>query len=324
MRALVTGASGFVGGHLCEHLVAAGDVVVGLSSTGAWPSELRQVGRTVRLERFHLVSGRELDLVDLLRRKQPEVIYHLAAQPNPSRSLETPRETWAMNLGGALNLLESVRHAALDISPRVILVGSGVCYGNPEPGQVPVREDCPLHPNNPYASSKAAADLLGVQYYLSYGIKTIIVRPFNHAGPRQAPTYVLPGLALQVAEAEAGLRSSIEVGNLDVVRDFTDVRDVVRGYRLLALHGEPGEIYNLGSGIGTKIADALDRLVALARCPVRIQVDPARVRPVDLPLLIADSTKLRNRTGWRPEFTIEQTLIDILDGFRGRRTPEPG
>ena len=151
-----------------------------------------------------------------------------------------------------------------------------------------------------------------------------MVRPFNHAGPRQSPTYVLPGLALQVAEVESGRRSVIEVGNLDVVSDFTDVRDVVRGYRLLALHGEPGEIYNLGSGRGTKIADALDHLVTLARCPVQVQVDPARIRPVDLPLLVADVTKLRAQTGWEPEYSIEQTLGDMLDGFRDQQKSVPG
>src|SRR5262249_13619955 len=148
------------------------------------------------------------------------------------------------------------------------LVSSGVCYGNPAPEQVPVREDCPLRPNNPYAASKAAADLLGIQHYLAHGTDVIIVRPFNHAGPRQSARYVLAGLALQVAEIESDKRECLEIGNLDVVRDFTDVRDVVRAYRLLAQHGQPGETYNLGSGRGVRIADALEQLRLLATKPI--------------------------------------------------------
>lgn len=316
MRALVTGASGFVGGHLCEHLVAQGDLVVGLSASGRWPRKLAHLDASVRLERGNLADVEESEFVDWLRRKQPEVIYHLAAQSNPSESLSDPRGTWALNLGGALNLLEAVRAAALEPAPRVILVSSGVCYGNPAPEHLPVTEDCPLRPMNPYAASKAAADLLGIQQVLAHGTDVVIVRPFNHAGPRQSPAYVLAGLALQVVEVEAGRKQAVDVGNLDVVRDFTDVRDVVYGYRLLATRGKAGEIYNLGSGRGTKLADALDHLRSLARTPVEVRVDPTRVRPVDQPLLVADATKLRAATGWAPRFAIEQTLADTLEHFR--------
>src|SRR3954465_9459625 len=316
MRALVTGISGFVGGHLCEHLTAEGDLVVGLSASGRWPSGLEHLGRSARIERCDLLEIDEADFAELLRRKQPEVIYHLAAQSNPQGSIADPRGTWALNLGGALNLLEAVKAAALEPRPRVVLVSSGVCYGNPPPEHLPVREDCPLRPNNPYSASKAAADLLGIQHFLSHGTDVVMVRPFNHAGPRQSPSYVLSALARQVAEVEAGHASRVEVGNLDVVRDFTDVRDVVRAYRLLAERGAPGEIYNLGSGRGTKIADALEQLRSLARAPVAVRVDPGRVRPVDLPLLIADASKLRAATGWEPRFSIEQTLADMLDGWR--------
>ncbi|WP_165234348.1 GDP-mannose 4,6-dehydratase [Aquisphaera insulae] len=320
MRALVTGASGFVGGHLCEHLVASGDQVVGLSAAGRWPAARGELSRSVRLEAIDLADVAEDVLADLIRRKRPEAIYHLAAQSNPSKSIDDPRGTWALNLGGTLNLLEAVKaataQAALDPKPRVVLVGSGVCYGNPDPDRIPVREDCPLRPNNPYAASKGAADLVGIQHALGHGADVVVVRPFNHAGPGQSPSYVLAALALQVAEVEAGKKARVEVGNLDVVRDFTDVRDVVRGYRLLALHGRAGEVYNLGSGRGTRIADAAGHLASLARIPVEIHVDPARVRPVDQPLLVADATRLREATGWQPEFTIEQTLADMLDHFR--------
>jgi GDP-4-dehydro-6-deoxy-D-mannose reductase len=314
MRALVTGISGFVGGHLAEHLVAEGDLVVGLCTSGRWPPELSALEKTVRIERFDLVEQGEADLADLIRRKQPDVIYHLAAQSNPQGSVADPRGTWALNLGGSLNLLEAVKFSGQN--PRVVLVGSGVCYGNPAPAFIPVSEDCPLRPNNPYAASKAAVDLLGIEHYLAHGTDVVIVRPFNHAGPRQLPRYVLAGLAFQVAEVECGRRSCVEVGNLEVIRDFTDVRDVVRAYRLLGHGGQSGEIYNLGSGEGTKLTDALEYLRSQSKVPVAIQVDAARIRSIDQPLLIANARKLRTAVGWQPHYSIEQTLADMLDFSR--------
>jgi GDP-4-dehydro-6-deoxy-D-mannose reductase len=225
-----------------------------------------------------------------------------------------PRGTWTLNLGGSLNLLEAVKSSGQ--KPRVILVGSGVCYGNPPSQFIPVNEDCPLRPNNPYAASKAAVDLLGIQHYLAHGTDVVMVRPFNHAGPRQSPRYVLASLALHVAEVERGYREYLEIGNLDVVRDFIDVRDVVRAYRCLASKGQAGEIYNLGSGQGTKIADALEYLRSQATSVIPVRVDAARIRPVDQPLLVADASKLRAAVGWKPRYTIEQTLADTLEFSR--------
>ncbi len=314
MRALVTGISGFVGGHLAEHLAEQGDLIVGLSSSGRWPSGQDGLGRLARIEKFDLASGDDAGLADIIARKQPEAIYHLAAQANPQASVADPRGTWALNLGGTLTLLEAAKASGL--KPRVVIVGSGVCYGNPAPEFMPVSENCPLRPNNPYSASKAAADLLGIQHYLAHGTDVVMARPFNHAGPRQSSTYVLSALARQVAEVEAGIKPRVEVGNLDIVRDFTDVRDVVRGYRLLALKGSPGEIYNLGSGQGTRLSDALDYLQTQARVPIEVFVDPARVRPVDQPLLVADASKLRAAVGWEPKFTIQQTLLDMLNHWR--------
>lgn len=317
MRTLVTGLTGFVGGHLAEHLLEAGDLVVGLSASGRWPDSLRHLERQSRLERCDLADVSQDELADLVRRKQPDVIYHLAAQSNPQASVADPRGTWALNLGGALNLLEAVKASGL--TPRVVLVGSGVCYGNPGPDHLPVNESCPLRPNNPYAASKGAADLLGIQHQLAHGTNVVMVRPFNHSGPRQSHTYVLGGLARQVADVAAGRKTRVEVGNLDVVRDFTDVRDVVRGYRLLAERGTAGEIYNLGTGRGIKLADALQILLSLSGRAIEVYVDPARVRAVDQPLLVADPGKLRSSTGWEPRYTIEQTLADMLRYCRETR-----
>ena len=314
MRSLVTGISGFVGGHLAEHLLDQGDEVFGLSNSGRWPATLAHLADRARIEACDLAGVDPDAMTERIARDRPEVVYHLAAQANPQASVADPRGTWALNLGGTLTLLEAVKASGL--KPRVVLVGSGVCYGNPSAEHMPVGESCPMRPNNPYSASKGAADLLGVQHYLAHGTDVVMARPFNHAGPRQSSTYVLGALARQVAEVEAGIKPRVEVGNLDIVRDFTDVRDVVRAYRLLATKGDPGEIYNLGSGRGTRLSDALETLRGLAGVPIEVFVDPARVRPVDQPLLVADASKLRGSTGWAPMFSIEATLADMLDDWR--------
>ncbi len=314
MRALVTGVTGFVGAHLVRHLAEAGDQVVGLSESGRWPDPSRHLDQFCRLEQLDLLDIAEDDFIALLARKQPEAIYHLAAQSNPRRSIDDPRGTWALNLGGTLNLLEAVRLAGL--KSRVILVSSGVVYGNPAPEHLPVTEICPVRPNNPYAASKAAADLLGIQHALSYGSHVIIARPFNHSGPGQADTYVLASLARQVAEVEAGSRHDIAHGDLSVVRDFTDVRDIVRAYRLLAQRGRPGEIYNIGTGRDVPLQQMLDILKANARRPIIDRIDPALLRAVDQPRLLANPAKLHAETGWQPTYSLESTLADMLQSWR--------
>lgn len=314
MRALVTGVTGFVGGHLAEYLLAQGDIVTGLCSSGRWPLALQSLARDIRLERCDLADGGTDELGESIARKLPEVIYHLAAQSNPQQSVADPRGTWALNLGGTLNLLEAVRQAKS--KARVIIVSSGVCYGSPAAQYLPVTESCPLRPNNPYSASKGAADLMGVQYVLGYALDVMIARPFNHAGPRQSDNYALSSFARQVAEVEAGLRPRIEVGNLEVTRDFTDVRDIVAAYRLMATHGTSGEIYNIGTGRDISLRRMLEMLKAMSSAAVEIHVDPERVRPVDQPLLLADASKLRAATGWEPRFSIEATLKDMLDDWR--------
>jgi GDP-4-dehydro-6-deoxy-D-mannose reductase len=314
MRVLVTGATGFVGRHLIEHLFESGDQIVGISSSGAWPEGLAHLASRCRLERLDLTDGVAEDLRSLLARKQPEAIYHLAAQSNPQHSMSDPRGTWAVNLGGALNLLEAVRESGR--APSVVLVGSGVSYGNPAPADLPVTERCPLRPNNPYAASKAAADLLGIQHFLAHGSRVVIARPFNHAGPGQSDRYVLSSLARQVAEVEVGTRAQVEHGNLDVVRDFTDVRDISRAYRLLVERGEPGEVYNIGTGRDVPLARVLEILRSLARVEIQARQDLARVRPVDQPRLLADASKLRAATGWESTYSLERTLADMLDDWR--------
>jgi len=314
MRAFVTGITGFVGGHLVEHLASSGDQVVGISASGRWPKGLERLADLARIEPCDLAETDVDALAERVGTAAPEVVYHLAAQANPQASVADPRGTWGLNVLGTLTLLEAIKRSGG--TPRVVLVGTGICYGNPAEGQIPVREDCPLRPNNPYAASKAAADLLGIQHFLSHGTRVVIARPFNHAGPRQSDTYVLSSFARQVAEIERGTRRRIDHGNLQVERDYTDVRDIVRAYRLLALNGRPGEAYNVGTGIGTALSWALDHLRAQATVPIELHADPARQRPVDLFRLVADPAKLHAATGWTDEVPIEQTLDDMLTYWR--------
>jgi len=315
VRVLITGITGFVGRHLVEHLAQAGDVIVGVSSSGQWPAEHKaHLERVARLEKIDLADADSTDtLTDLIDRKQPEAIYHLAAQANPQASMDDPRGSWVVNLGGTLNLLEAVR--ASSVNPRVLVVSSGVVYGNPAPERIPVREDCPPLPINPYSASKAGADMLALQYYLGYGVNTIIARPFNHAGPGQSARYVLAGLAMQAAEIVAGKKPEMQTGNLEITRDFTDVRDIVRGYRLLIEKGRLGEIYHLGRGQGTKLADALEALRQISGHAIPQKVDPARLRGVDLAYLVADVSKILADTGWRTEIPMETTMRDLFEGF---------
>lgn len=314
MNVVVTGATGFVGGHLIDHLLAEGDQVIGLSRSGVWPEPLAYLGRHVQLQPCDLATVAEGDLAEFLSRTQPDAVYHLAAQSNPQQSVANPRETWGQNLGGTLNLLEAVRRTQLD--PCIVLVGSGVSYGNPAPEHIPVRENCPLLPNNPYAASKAASDLLGIQHHLAHDAKILIARPFNHAGPRQSDRYVLSSLARQVAEVELGHRATVEHGNLAVVRDFTDVRDIVHAYRLLVLQGHAGTVYNIGTGRDLSLQQMLEILVQHSRRPIPCHSDPARFRGVDLPRLLADATLLYTHTGWKPQFSTDSTLADMLQYWR--------
>lgn len=315
MRVLITGITGFVGCHLTRHLASCGDVVWGLSNSGVWPEEYRaELSRLARIDSMDLADSDCMEtLVEMLDRRQPEAIYHLAAQSNPQASMDDPRGSWAVNLGGTLNLLESVR--ASSINPRVVVVSSGVVYGNPAADRIPVREDCPEMPINPYSASKVAADMQALQGHLGYGLNTIIARPFNHAGPGQSPRYVLANLAQQAAEIVAGKKPAMQTGNLEIIRDFTDVRDIVRGYRLLVEKGRTGEIYHLGQGRGTRLFDALEALRQISGHALPQEVDPTRLRGADLQLLVADVSKIRADTGWLAEIPLETMMKDLFEGF---------
>ena len=290
MRVLVTGSKGFVGQWLLQHLEANGDEAVGLDA--------------------------EVDVTDApaigkaISRVGPDAICHLAAQASVSASWADQPGTYTVNTIGSVNVLT----AALSCTrrPKVLLVSSSEVYGRVRPSDLPIGEDHPLAPVSPYAASKAAAELAGVQAWLGGGLEVVRARPFNHTGPGQRPDFVVPALAKQVAEAMESGADALYTGNLDPRRDIADVRDVVRAYRLLLDRGEPGEPYNVCSGSAVSVREVAERLLRVAGLDLRLVVDEDRVRPVDIPELRGDPSKLQRATGWRPEIGLDQTLADVV------------
>jgi len=312
LRALVTGAGGFVGGHLCAYLLAHTDWEL-LGTVYPGPVEDPRPDPRLRLVRADLRPPQEV--MDLIAPFAPDVVFHLAAQSVPSASLADPWETLENNIHAQLNVLEAVRR--LDRPARVLVIGSNEEYGRSRPEDLPLTEESPLRPTNPYAVSKVAQDLMGLQYHLAYGVEAVRLRPFNHTGPRQSPRFVVPAFAAQIARIERGLqRPVMQVGNLDVSRDFTDVRDIVRAYYLAAVEGEPGEVYNLASGRPRSVRRLLEGLLALSEVQVRVEVDPDRYRPADVPVVYGSASKFHRLTGWEPEIPFDQTLRDVLGYWR--------
>jgi GDP-4-dehydro-6-deoxy-D-mannose reductase len=295
MRALVTGAAGFVGPVLVDHLTDAGDEVHGVDHAGG-PDLLDGPG-WIRL------------LADL----RPDAVYHLAGWSDVGASWSDPVRTFRVNAEGTLHVLEAA--AAADVA-RVLVISSADVYGSCTPDEMPLTEQRPPNPRSPYGASKVAAEVLARRAWGGAGLETVIARPFNHIGPGQGTQFVAPALARRIAQAEAGGGGTIRHGDLTSRRDLTDVRDVVRAYRALVEHGEAGEVYNVCSGRDLAMTEVLDHLVSQARAPVHAEVDPALLRPVDLPVLRGSYTRLHARTGWAPQIDITRTLTDVLDHAR--------
>lgn len=317
MRALITGITGFAGSHLAEFLLHEHPELE-VFGTYRWRS---------RRENVRQVEGKvemvECDLRDptstrrMVAQSQPEVVFHLAAQSFVPSSWSGPSETLTTNITAQTNLFEAVRDLGLD--PVIQIACSSEEYGKVLPDEVPIKETNPLRPLSPYAVSKVAQDLLGYQYFQSYGLKAIRTRGFNHTGPRRGDVFVTSNFAKQIASIEAGLQEPvIRVGNLEAIRDFTDVRDMVRGYWLATQKGRPGEVYNIASGKGQTIRELLDQLIALSEVEVTVEIDPDRLRPSDVEVLRGDASKFRAETGWEPEIPLERTLADLLEFWRGR------
>lgn len=315
MRILITGITGFVGSHLAEYALKMGAEVFG---TYRWRSRMDNIEHL--LGKIRLV---ECDLRDAtsirnaLREAKPDRIFHLAAQSYVPTSWTAPADTMHINVIGTVNLFEAVRQ--LEIDCRILNAGSSEEYGLQFEHELPIKETNQLRPLSPYAVSKVAQDLLGWQYHRSYGMFIVRTRAFNHSGPRRPEAFVDSGFAWQIARIEMGLQEPIiYVGNLDAKRDFTDVRDIVRAYWLALEKCQPGEVYNICSGKARSIREILETLIDMAKIGVEIRFDPTRMRPSDVPVLVGDSTKFREQTGWVPEIPYEQTLLDMLDYWRSK------
>jgi GDP-4-dehydro-6-deoxy-D-mannose reductase len=312
MRILVTGVTGFAGGHLAEALLARGDAVVGVGRSGAWPAPLRHLAGRVDLRTCDLRDGGALET--LLREVRPEQVCHLAGYARTGRSFEEPDAAWDGNLTTTRRLYDAL--ARWGGRPRVLFIGSGLIYGSRGDG-APPDESAPLRPDSPYAASKAAADLVSYQVYCAPGLDVVRARPFNHVGPRQSPEFAVAHFARQVVAIERGRQPPVlETGDLRPSRDLTDVRDTVAAYLLLLEHGRSGEAYNVASGHGYAMRTVLDRLLALAGVAPEVRQRTEMVRPTEQPAVRADATKLRRETGWEPRFTLDRTLADTLEYWR--------
>jgi GDP-4-dehydro-6-deoxy-D-mannose reductase len=299
VKVLITGGGGFVGQYLAAHCVEQGDDVVMLDRSGDDPIDITDRAAT------HAA----------LAKNEPEVVYHLAALSHVGDSWNDPSAVYRVNVEGTAHVLDAARAAAVR---RVVVVGSAEEYGRVDAADLPLREDAPLRPTTPYGVSKIAASYLALQAHLAHGLDVIRVRAFSHTGPGQSDRFLVPALAGRIAAAEREQRDEIRAGSLEPVRDLSDVRDVVRAYRLLADLGTAGEVYNVCSGSGVSVREIADHLLAAARRPLRITVDPALVRPVEVSRLVGDASRLRADTGWSPAHGLDATLAAVLDDARAR------
>lgn len=289
MKAFITGANGFVGKWLQQHLIEKGDEVIA--------------------PEVDITDGDSLNAA--ISSAKPEAIYHLAALTHVGDSWDAPKESFRVNAMGTLNVLEAARH--LQDVPKVLLVCSAEVYGVVKDNQLPLKEDIALAPVTPYAVSKVAAEFLGIQAYLAYGLPVIRVRAFNHIGPHQASNFVVSALAKRIVEAKKNGSRVLEVGNITTRRDFTDVRDVTNAYSMLIEKGSPGEVYNVCSGVDISIEQLAAQMIELSGAnELKIKVDPALERPVDIPILRGDRAKIEEATGWKPQIPLEQTLKEVL------------
>jgi GDP-4-dehydro-6-deoxy-D-mannose reductase len=315
-KVLITGITGFVGSHLTELLLdRKGYQIFGTARPRSNQENIRHLKKQLTIFSADIVDSHSI--YELVKKVKPNYIFHLAAQSFVPASWTSPATTMEVNILGSVHLFEAVR--TLGIDPVIQIACSSEEYGLIKKSELPVNEQSPLRPLSPYAVSKAAMDYLGYQYFKSYGMKIIRTRTFNHTGPRRTETFVCSNFAKQIVEIEKGLRDPvIRVGNLEARRDFTDVRDVVRAYLLSVKKCRPGEVYVIASGKAIKISQVLKKLISLAKVKVRIEEDPERMRPSDVPVLQGDSSKFRKATNWKPKVPFEKTLKDILDYWRER------
>lgn len=308
MKALITGVDGFVGYYLTKHLLEQGDQVYGTTILPGYKNE------SITLMTMDLLEPAQIEAV--IEKVCPDVIYHLAGQSAVGLSWDKPQLTMNINVNGTLNLLDAVRKSNANKQTRILIVGSSDQYGPVKPEECPISEERQLSPVSPYGISKMAQEQMAKLYAKSYGMEIVMVRAFNHIGPLQNKNFVVADFASRIAEIEKGGEPIIKVGNLEAYRDFTDVRDIVRGYRLLMEKGHAGEVYNIGSGKAIKVREILERLIKLSTKEIKVEVDLAKMRPVDVPLVECDNHKIKEDTGWQAVLSIQATLEDTLTYWR--------
>lgn len=312
-KILITGITGFVGSHLAEFLL---DKDVEIYGTIRWRSKLDNI--------IHIKDKLKLLETDMrdshsvyraIEESEPDYIFHLASQSFVPMSWKAPADTMETNAVGTIHLLEAIRQSKID--PIIQIAGSSEEYGMVYSDELPIRETNQLRPLSPYGVSKVAEDLLGQQYYRSYGLKTIVTRAFNHTGPRRGDVFVTSNFSKQIAEIEKGIKKSIMyVGNLNAKRDFTDVRDIVRAYWIGVTKCNYGDVYNLCSEKAITIQSMLDLLLSMSQKKIIIKQDKSRMRPSDVEILQGDCSKFKEKTGWKPQILFEKTMHDLLDYWR--------
>ncbi len=314
-KILITGVTGFAGSYLAELLCKKKTYVI----FGTYLSD--ESLRNIRLFQDFLTPYK-IDLTvreqvfALIKEIKPDYVYHLAALASAGDSFKKPTETIINNVEVQANILDGLREAEL-FNTKILIVSSSDVYGAVSPKDLPIDENTSFHPTNPYAVSKITQDYLGLQYFISYKMPIVRVRPFNHIGPRQSPNFVVASFAKKIAEIEKiGKDATLLVGNIETKRDFTDVRDMVKAYELALEKGDEGEVYNIGSGKLHKISDILQKLLSFSSARITVVVDKSLFRPSETLDLLCDSTKFRKQTGWEPEIPLEQSLKETLDYWR--------
>lgn len=309
MKALVIGGGGFVGPYLVRHLT---------DDLGYEVTVTKTVKETLTMDN---ATVRNLDILDmeqirtLLEEEKADYLFHLAAQSSVAYSWKNPTLTVDVNIKGCINLLEAIR--LVDKKPRVLLIGSGEEYGHIKKDECPIIEDNVVRPGNIYAATKSCQNMLGRIYSDAYNLDIMMVRAFNHVGPNQTPMFVVADFCKQVADIEKGKQEPvINVGNLSAKRDFTDVRDVVKAYAKLVAGGKRGETYNVGTGHAVAIQDILNKIISMSDKDIEVKVDPGKLRPVDVPIIEPDISKIKREVGWEPLIPLEQTLRETLEHWR--------
>ena len=308
MKVLITGIDGFVAGYLSEYLLKNDYDVYGITIKESYKNA------RIKILKMNLLDVENVN--NVIKNISPDMIFHLAGQSAVGLSWQKPVLTIDVNVNGTLNLLEAVKNS--NVNSKILIVGSSDQYGIIKPENCPIKETQPQISQSPYGISKKTQEEIGKLYVKAYNMNIIFVRAFNHIGARQSENFVVPDFASKIVKIEKGANPVLKVGNLDTLRDFTDVRDIVRGYVMLLENGKIGESYNIGSGNVVKVKDILEKLVSLSNKEIKIEIDKEKFRPVDVPIVQCDNAKIRKDTEWIPEISIDETLKDVLEYWRGK------